>query len=246
MSKQEEKAVLTAVESKVQTLNDGDKATLIIKTGEADPVFYPEPLNLKGTIDTVRRYLEQRYHLINPKSANIVVDANALTISLSVEEEDHFAKKLFGSIQLAPQIKDMFVNDGLYRGTVELSNHFKMKRSLFESKSENMSLVTSLKNFTAKVNKEVEKIDDRLHKRNLVDQVITSNLPESFRLNMPLFRGGAKVSFECEFHIEPDSLKATIISPEAEELIYEHGQILIAEEIAEIESNFSDILITYK
>ena len=74
-------------------------------------------------------------------------------------------------------------------GTCQVSQFFKMHRAFFKDKSENMMLVSTLKNFKAKVNQDIERSkEENGSKTDNYSQVVDSNLPKSFQTEYSSFQ----------------------------------------------------------
>jgi hypothetical protein len=107
-----------------------------------------------------------------------------------------------------------------------------MNRKLFDSKVIAMNLVSELRNFKAKVNKTIEeKSDDRANYANLREQVVNSNIPESFNLTVPLFVGFKPVIFAVEVIIDPDDFNCALISPDAADEMRKLKEVTMDEQI---------------
>ena len=114
------------------------------------------------------------------------------------------------------------VNEGEYITNFEMAELFKMNRSLFETKSIAMKMVTELQNFRAKVDKDIEKSDNnRGDKRLLINQVVQSNLPEAFNLCIPIFKGTPKQTINVEVYISPSDFSCTLTSADVNDLLTE-------------------------
>lgn len=50
-------------------------------------------------------------------------------------------------------------------------------------------------------------------------QTVESNLPKSFNVNMPIFKGTEKRTFEVEVEINPNDLSCTLVSPDAHDIV---------------------------
>ncbi len=98
---------------------------------------------------------------------------------------------------------------------------FKMNRSYFENTQTAMELVSLLKAFKAKVNKEVEQEFDtnKGDKKLIFNQVVDSNLPSTFNVELPIFKGVEKHILELETYFNPDDLTCTLVSPQANDII---------------------------
>ena len=52
-----------------------------------------------------------------------------------------------------------------------------------------------------------------------MDQVVQHNIPESFKLTLPIFNGTDPQEIEVEINVDADDLSCTLISPHAKDLI---------------------------
>ena len=143
-----------------------------------------------------------------------------MSIQLVIDENNHYRTEIKGQLQLHPVFLKFGINQGQYRTPIEMSEFIKMNRSYFDNKQAAMELVSLLRNFRAKVNKDVEaEVDLRKgDKRLLLAQKIESNLPEAFTIKVPIFKGGKPVEIECETYFNPDDLTCTLVSPEANDM----------------------------
>ena len=109
-----------------------------------------------------------------------------------------------------------------------------------------MQLVSILKNFKAKVNQDIERIkEENGSKTDNFSQIVDSNLPKSFKLNIPLFRGFACEEIEVEIYADVDGRDVTLslISAGANEAIEEYKNRVIDEELKQIVGIAPDIVI---
>lgn len=82
----------------------------------------------------------------------------------------------------------------------KLGQFLRLNRAVFADKSENMKLVSALKNFTANAKSEIEKQRDPSGSRADVYRTqVESNLPKSFTVNLSIFKGTEKTPIEVEF-----------------------------------------------
>lgn len=82
-----------------------------------------------------------------------------------------------------------------------------------------MTLVSACKNFTATVNNAIERsIKENGDRTDNFAQVVNSNLPESFTLSIPVFKGGNKENLEVETFAKIDgrNVAFVLMSPGAE------------------------------
>lgn len=105
-------------------------------------------------------------------------------------------------------MKKFAINTGDYIGAFEMADMIKAYRSYFTSQADAMKLVNELRNFKAKIDKEIEASDDkRGNTKFLRSQIVESNLPKSFKLEIPIFKGQPKKTIEVEVEVNPDNLR---------------------------------------
>ena len=77
----------------------------------------------------------------------------------------------------------------------------------------------------------------------LIAQVVESNIPETFKLDMPIFKGTEKQLFEVEININAGDFSCTLISPQVNDYITEIKNTLIDNELKDINSFFPNLKI---
>lgn len=217
---------------------------IIIREGAALPVREPVKVNITGVIDAPARFVEKRKDIINHDTCHILVDRENMTITLQCAENNHYGTKVTGVLEPSPEFEKFGINKGEYMTHFEMAELFKMNRSLFENKSVAMRLVSDLQNFKAKVDREVEESNNnRGDKRLLYSQAVQHNLPDSFKLNIPLFKGQPSETIEVEVYIDPSNFNCTLVSPQANDLINETRDEIIDAVLEIIQEQTPNIVI---
>jgi len=214
------------------------------------PVLEPDKVEISGNITAIFAFLEKRWNAkdfqVDHCRTHILVDRDNLQMTLVVNETDKRDKKtVVGTIQLSRQYTAFGVNNKLWEST-DLGNFFRINRSYFEKKETNMSLVSLLKRFTAKVNTEVEREEkDNGSVTDVYRKVVDSNLPEAFAVKIPIFKGTQPEVFSIEIiaHVEGKHAVLELISPEAEAIVEEVRDKLIDEQIEKIKELAPEIPI---
>ena len=228
---------------------NGSPIGVILREGQAAMQLDPkEPLkvSISGTIDAPFRWLEKRVELIDQKKANIIVNRDKMAMSLSINETDYYQSKISGVLQESKEMVEFGINTDKKWEPIKLSQFFKMHRAFFKDKSENMMLVSILKNFKAKVNQDIERSkEENGSKVDNYSQVVDSNLPKSFKLNVPLFKGFACEEIEVEIYADVDGrdVSLSLVSAGANETIEEYKNKVIDEQIEAIKGIAPDIVI---
>ncbi|MFH6966458.1 hypothetical protein [Flavobacterium sp. FlaQc-28] len=209
------------MEAKVDLKVSTENNKVIILTGAAEAEFYKKSIDVKdGAINSVYEYLSKKVvddDLIQNSKLEYCYDK--LYINLYYATRERNPDVILGRLKLHPDLEKFSINSGRSYSTYELSDFIKMNRHYFENKDYAMKLVSELRNFEGKVNRDIEaKADDRGNKRALINQVVESNIPSGFFLELPVFVGQEKIRLEVEININ-SSFECMLISPDLKELI---------------------------
>jgi len=224
---------------------------VIIRHGEAEPVVpFRKPLRLHGTLEVPRKHLENPSRWLTNKGPDnikleyrdsplnysyLAVNREKGSIEFAEDAGNPWGSIYVGELQLDPRFEKFNINTGKSLTTLDLANFIKMNRSHFETKDKAMLLVSQLRNFKAKVDKEVENAaDDRGNRRILLAQAVESNIPESFKIMVPVFKGYPAQTLEVEISIDPNDLSCSLISPEVNDYIERTKDDLIDTELDSI------------
>lgn len=228
---------------------NGTPIEVVLREGEAPVVLdpkEPERVVISGTIDTPFRWLEKRIELINQKASNIIVNRDVMGIALTVDETNYYQSDIRGELKTSKEMMKFGINAEKKWEPIKLSKFLKMHRAFFTDKSQNMMLVSTLKNFKAKVNQDIERSkEENGSKVDNYSQVVDSNLPKSFKLNIPLFKGFACEEIEVEIYADVDGrdVSLSLVSAGANEAIEEYKNKVIDEQLEQIRQIAPDIVI---
>lgn len=189
---------------------------LVILQGSAEPVYHKKSIDVKaGSINSALEYLSKKVvdaEIIEHSKLEFCYDK--LYIDLHYDARQRNPDVIQGKLKLHPDLEKFNINSGKSYSTFELSDFIKMNRHYFENKEYAMKLVAELRNFEGKVNRDIEaKADDRGNKRALINQVVESNIPSGFFLELPVFVGQEKERLEVEININ-SSFECFLISPD--------------------------------
>ena len=228
---------------------NGKPIEVVLREGSAPDLLEikePERVAISGTIDTPFRWLEKRIELINQKASNIIVNRDVMGIALTVDETNYYQSDIRGELKTSKEMMEFGINTEKIWEPIKLSKFVKMHRAFFTDKSQNMMLVSTLKNFKAKVNQDIERSkEENGSKVDNYSQVVDSNLPKSFKLNIPLFKGFACEEIEVEIYADVDGRDVTLslVSAGANEAIEEYKNKVIDEQLDAIRQIAPDIVI---
>lgn len=210
----------------------------------------PLKLNIKGVIGSVSEFLSKRKDQsdqINEKRCHILVNREKISIELIYNENDEYQTgSIKGTLEEHPKYKEFGINSGKVWTPTELGMFFKMNRSFFPDKAENMKLVTELMNFTAKINSSIEKsARENGDRTDNFAQTVNSNLPASFTLTIPIFKGTQAESLEVETFAQVNGrdIAFVLLSPAANQTMEDIRDKVIDEQLAKIAENCPNIAI---
>ncbi|OPZ58276.1 MAG: hypothetical protein BWY89_00015 [Bacteroidetes bacterium ADurb.BinA012] len=210
----------------------------------------PVKIKIEGTLGAPLEFLSKRNDQedqINQKRCNILVDREEITISLTTNEHDEYTKgSVKGKLEFHPKFVEFGINTGKVWTPAELGLFFKMNRAFFATREDNMKLVTTLLNFTATINNKIDRaMNENGSKTDNFEQVVNSNLPKSFSLVMPIFKGDKAESIEVETFAKIDGRQVafTLISPGAQATMEEVRDKAIDEQLEQIRAICPEIAI---
>lgn len=228
------------------------KAELIIREGEAPAPLDPKaPIktNITGVIGAVAEYLEKRIDTgqFEPEDCHILVNRDKVEITLITNESDEYRRgQVIGKLAYNPKFIEFGINSGKIWTPTELGMFIKMNRAFFPDRKVNMDLVTSLMNFTADVNNKIERaIRENGNRTDNFAQVVNSNLPESFIIRMPLFKGIQPETIEVETFAQVNGRDVAfiLISPGAQVILEDLRDRVIDEQLSRIREIAPEIAI---
>lgn len=216
-----------------------DKTILKLK-GTAPTQHNPEAVEITGTITAPARFLENRTGEFYDKKAHCMASTTDGTLKLVVNEQSVCDKyTIKGKVEVGKLFKKIGINDlGVSYIPMELARKFRMLKKIFPSVSEHREITTKLKNLVATVNKQVEESnDDRANVSSIFKQTVESNIPESFKLHLPLLEGEEPETIDVAviLEVQGSDIVCFLESVDGQEKIDTQMENLVKEEVAKIE-----------
>lgn len=241
------------------------------------PVEYkaPEPLNISGTIDTPLEFLKKRLLTIDIANAHVEVCRDTSEISLVINESNYHpslssedldlyhdkdilldkflpTSRIVGTIRYSKEFADLGINSDVQRWSpVKLAQYFRLNRHLFDDKQVSMALVSQLKNIKATISGKYQKEKEThgtISQTEFFELHIAHELPDSFVLNMPIFKGGEKAKFAVEIDAEyiDGNILVSLVSPAMNEAMEVARDAIIDDVVKKITDVAPDIVVIYK
>lgn len=226
------------------TVENGVKE-LVILQGNAEPIYHKKAIEVKGgSINSAFEYLSKMvvdFKIIEHSKLEFCYDK--LYIKLLYDARERNPDVIEGTLKLHPDLVKFNINSGKTYSAFDLADFIKMNRHYFENKEYAMKLVSELRNFEGKVNKELEaRTDDRGNKRALINQVVESNIPTGFYLELPVFIGQEKKRLEVEINITAN-FDCSLISPDLKEFIDMQSKTILDEQLDKIKAMHPELKV---
>lgn len=207
----------------------------------------PVKISIEGVIFSPLNFLDKRVKDIDQHKAHIIVCRDALQILLVINEDDAYTRgKVLGTLALSKIYKELGINTNKAWSPEKLGQFLKLNRSFFVDKNEGMKIVNLLKSFEAKVSQGVAReTNEKGNRTASFKQAVDSNIPEKFKLKLPIFSGGDFVEVEVETYASVDGLDVSIClqSAGANEVIEDTKATVISDVIEKIRAIAPEIAI---
>lgn len=226
-----EKASNTTVNDQVKKFigdtkfyEQGENKEIIIRSGKAEEIMYPKAVNLSGVISAPAKFFEKRKDLHDNNKCHLLFDKQIGKITLVVDEQNaQSGYQVIGLLMPNPDLKAFKIDvNGKPTGRFsikEMMDTLKFNRIFFVDKDLNAKIVTSLMNFKAKVQTELEAINNqRGDQRDLKATKLSHDLAEYFVLRMPNFKGLSNIDFRVDILCEITSAGEVTTWLESKEL----------------------------
>jgi hypothetical protein len=186
----------------------------------------PVKINLNGVLGCVYEFLLKRKdqsEQIFQKRCHIIVNREKISIKLVFNEHDEYQMgTVSGTLTINSKFNEFGINADKVWSPTQLGLFFKMNKSFFPDKAENMRLVSELMNFIGTVNSSIERsVKESGDRSDKFEQVVNSNLPKSFKLKIPVFKGTDSENIEVETfaQVNAKDVSFILLSPAANEIM---------------------------
>ncbi len=207
----------------------------------------PVKIDIKGIINAPLEFLKKRVGDINQHKAHILVCRDTLTITLIIAEDDAYLRgEVVGKLEFSKVFQAFGINTTKQWEPEQLGQFLKLNRTYFASRDENMSVVNALKTLEAKVQQTVQReTKENGNKAYTFRQAVDSNIPESFKLRIPVLNGSDPVEIDVETYASIDGSHIVIAlqSPGANDIVEEVRNNCIGNIVDELREVAPEIVI---
>lgn len=230
---------------------------IVTRTGNAAPIDpLPKMNQVKGDINTISTFVNKRYNqaptpeaqglqFIDKHRAIVTVDRDAFSILLELDPEHPRGASVFGSLSIAPELEQFHINDGTAFTREDLVKLIRFNKIWFADRDKADELERAYMAFRAEVNANIAQTSDtRGNVENGYKKTVTTGIPESFILNVPIFKGQGKRKFRVDINIEAtsQSVRFYLESVELHDAIQIESEQILQKEL----ECCKDFVIVYK
>lgn len=237
---------------------DGKPITIL--EGKALEEKAPVKIEINGDIKTVSSFVGKRKNVtfdgvavsgnaglqfINPDRAVVTVDKAALSITLELDPENVYGTEVTAKLSYTPELEQFCINKNRLFNREELIKLIRFNKIWFPDAEAHDKLLKAYQAFTATINANIGKTSDtRGNVDNAYKKTVETNVPDSFVLNIPIFKGQEKRRFRVEIAIDSTdaSTKFWMESVELNEIIQIETDFIISEEL----KSCADYVVIFK
>lgn len=234
---------------------DGNTNEIIFREGDALPPVAPKKIVISGDIKTVSSFLAKRKGLADKRNPGlqgvvtertlVTVDKEKLTIFLQLDPENEYGTEVTAKLAFTPELEQFFINKNKLFNREELIKLIRFNKIWFADAEAHDKLLKAYQAFTATVNANIGKTSDtRGNVDNTYKKTVETNVPDSFVLNIPIFKGMDKRRFRVEIAIDSTdaSTKFWFESVELNDIIQIESQAILEKEL----ESCSDYVVIWK
>lgn len=215
---------------------------IVVREGEAAKIREPKIIDIHGVIGSPAEFWGKRNEEHPNLGAHVTYSRDERRITLVVDEKDFFGGTITGKIQSDLDLEEYHINGTSTFGVKELLKFLRLRRSHFANRDDHMALVSNLSKFKVQVATEIENSgNDRGDVTKLMEQKVQSDLPLTFKLNMRVFKGMKKRTFEVDilFNVENNQTSLWFESAELAEIQDDMVDKAIEDEL----KNFDELVV---
>jgi hypothetical protein len=204
---------------------------LVIREGKALELKPPVQILLSGDIRSVAEFINKRrnsgeeavYQYIDPTQAIVEVDREKFTITLFVDPSDVYGTEVVAKLEMEPELLKFGIETGRKFSQQELIKLLRYGKRWFVDPWAHEALLLAYMKLDVKVTADLTNTapDGRGNRSNTFEKKVTSNIPEDFILNIPIFKGQDYKKFRVEIALDSTdgSTKFWLESVELTEMI---------------------------
>lgn len=233
--------------------DQGNYPVITVLEGVALEQKQPEKINISGNIESVANFLSKRYGAFNgfglqnvdKEKAVVIVDEFEMKIQLLLDPQNYFGTTVMAKLELSEEIKPFCINKDRQFTREEMIKLIRFNKRFFDAEKHESLLNAFLKlNYSVATDVKSEN-DNRGNKEQAFKRYVKDNsVPESFTLNIPVFKGQPARLFRVDVIFEPSdaSFKVWFESTELVDIIENDRKDIFSKQL----ESCKDFVIIYK
>lgn len=183
------------------------KRTVIDSIDVANTMRPVEKLDVFKTVELLSKdksYVQASGHqVIDAAIAVVLVDKEKNTITLDMDPQNYYGTTVTGQLLEAPELDIFAVNEQKSYNREQLIKLIRFNRSFFVNEGDHDRLLSAFQKFSVKTYMDYDKEDDtRGNAAMNFKKTTQSNIPLSFVLEMPIYKGQKNERFSVDICIE--------------------------------------------
>lgn len=229
---------------KIQIIAAPGVSVIEIREGKAAEIKEPAKVNITGVLGAPFEYLDSsKLSDQKPEKSHVLINADKGTIILIIDEKDHYQSKITGALELFEDLVAFKINTEERRNNSDLIRFLKRTKFYFPDPEFHQKFLEKIQKFSASVTTAIkDERDNGGNSINSIEKKVTAELgPLKFKLEMPVYRGYPKVSFEVEVCLDPTdkAINFYLESVELFTLIKELKEQYLTEEVERLKNKFA-------
>ena len=239
----------------VNLMNGPQGSALTIREGKALEEKHPEKLNLTGRIESVRQYLDARkgteqapgrLQHIDKDLAVILINEEELSITLHADPNNFFGTIVTGRMQHNADLTGFQINKEHKFSRESLVKLLTFSRRFFNDAVEWENVLNAVRRLKVSSTSDISQDTDNRGNKEMIfkKSVDSANIPNSFTLLIPIFKGQIPRKFSVDLCLEVTDagVKFYLESVELVELTEQDRKDIINKELA----SYTDMCIIWK
>lgn len=182
---------------------------IVIREGRAAELLPLKSVTIEGDIHTPSEYFKLRQHLINHDTAIAIFDKKKMSITLDTEPFQPITTVIVGKIEMSDELNAFAINKQKTFTREELVKLIRFNRRFFADRDEAEQFHAKLSNFAISANIENRQASDmRGNKASHLDKSVKTDLPNTVKFFMPIFKNGVHKEFIADVCVDTTETSA--------------------------------------
>lgn len=218
-----------------------------VRTGEALPLKEPRIINLDGSIVGPVEFIRKRKEDFPGNLVHLTYSLRDMFIKLVLNENNHYASTVRGSLKDNPELVTFGINKEVYRGVKDLQKFLRLRKYFFVDGAQHAAIITNLSKFNAEITSKIKDENDSRGKiERSLNMDVKTDIPLNFELSAPIFLGQPAKKFHVDICFEvrdTNEIVTWLESTELQELVMVDRDKLVMDQVDILKDEFNFVAI---